>query len=1009
MWLAPLGSWPGAVVLAALGAAAGAAISLSARRLDTVSFPYAVWAPLALLVTVPSLVAPDVNPLRSTVFLLGALLLTLLLYFSPPLSTDTAAGLPERAAASPRFPEFVLYAAAFSLLFLIYLRTLAPAVGEADTFEFQVGIARLGIAHGSGYPLLMLLGRLFTLLPIGGALAFRANLTSAFFAALAAAGVQRLARRLGASPIIALLAAFVFGLSPTLWSRATSIEAYSLNACFVASILNLAVDLAHFGNPEPGSEAGRPYSRFPLQSGYLLVFLFGLSLTNHLTTLLLAPACLAAVIWATLISPAVGGSRPARSNLAANLRQIPVVLLCLLLGLSVYLYLPLRWPAVNHGELLSLGRFVNIVSGGEAKGAFDWRLPFRDAGRYAIVFNKIVLEYGWAGGPGLAGLGVVRLARRPGLASAVGRLAAARFGPLVVIALAYLGYLYFALAFNVPDPDFSAFLIPLHLMAAVLMAIAIQWLIKIAQGWRTGAGACLLVAGFGLLPVNSLWQNWPRVDQSQDWAGQRLGELMLGQPLASGAAILADSQKIAPLVYLQVAEGQRPDLDIIVLPDEASYRAALEERLATGQTVYLGRYLPGLGSAYSLRSIGPLAEVSPVPFKPAGLNLQAPTRPGDFAGIHLAGYAQFGQLTTLIAAAGGEMDLTLAWQAPAPAAEDLSVYLRLVDAAGQSVWQSEGSVPVGGLYPTNAWRAGEIVLDFHRIPIDESLPPGNYELEVGLFPPFSAANSGWAAVAPVSIHANQSAPIPPHLLRARLGSSWLVGYAAPESVAPGSRYSITLFWQPGPGVQEITALGETHSVQAWPPGQNVPLRYTLTAPLEGGEIDLQIATGDAARCGWLAPETEGCALAPIYLASQATSKDAYNFDGQLLLTQAVLKTTRAAPGESVSVELEWQALQTMSEDYTVFVHLLGPDGLVHGQIDAWPVSGTRATSSWVPGENISDPYSVPLSADAPTGKYTLEIGLYLLATGGRLPVLNAAGDPIADHIALPGLQVTSSP
>jgi hypothetical protein len=150
----------------------------------------------------------------------------------------------------------------FVVTFSLYLRTLAPAVGEADTFEFQVGVARLGIAHGSGYPLLMLVGRLFTLLPVGGTLAYRANLTSAFFGALAAVGVERLARRLGVSPLVGVLAGLAFGLSPTLWSRATAIEAYTLNAFFVAVILNLCLrlggDLTLSRQVHSGPSAGSP-------------------------------------------------------------------------------------------------------------------------------------------------------------------------------------------------------------------------------------------------------------------------------------------------------------------------------------------------------------------------------------------------------------------------------------------------------------------------------------------------------------------------------------------------------------------------------------------------------------------------------------------------------------------------------------------------------------------------------------------------------------------------------
>jgi hypothetical protein len=149
----------------------------------------------------------------------------------------------------------------------------------------------------------------------------------------------------------------------------------------------------------------------------------------------------------------------------------------------------------------------------------------------------------------------------------------------------------------------------------------------------------------------------------------------------------------------------------------------------------------------------------------------------------------------------------------------------------------------------------------------------------------------------------------------------------------------------------------------------------------------------------------GCALPPIRRAGQAAAEGAFNFDGQLLLTDTRLETASAAPGGSVEVRLRWQALQAMSEDYTVFVHLLGPDGQVHGQVDSWPVSGTHATSSWTPGEAIDDSYSVRVAPDAPAGEYELEIGLYLLSTGERLPVLNAAGEVVADRVLVQGLHI----
>ena len=57
-----------------------------------------------------------------------------------------------------------------------------------DMGEFATAASTLGIAHNTGYPLLILLGKLFTFLPVGDA-AYRVNLMSAAFTALAVAVV----------------------------------------------------------------------------------------------------------------------------------------------------------------------------------------------------------------------------------------------------------------------------------------------------------------------------------------------------------------------------------------------------------------------------------------------------------------------------------------------------------------------------------------------------------------------------------------------------------------------------------------------------------------------------------------------------------------------------------------------------------------------------------------------------------------------------------------------------
>lgn len=97
------------------------------------------------------------------------------------------------------------------------------------------------------------------------------------------------------------------------------------------------------------------------------------------------------------------------------------------------------------------------------------------------------------------------------------------------------------------------------------------------------------------------------------------------------------------------------------------------------------------------------------------------------------------------------------------------------------------------------------------------------------------------------------------------------------------------------------------------------------------------------------------------------------------------------PGGSLYVTLYWRVLGPVREDYTVFTHLLGPynpatGGPVWAGHDGPPLGGSYGTSRWAAGEWVLDQHEIPLPADLPPGTYTLEAGLYLLATGERLPV-----------------------
>lgn len=101
--------------------------------------------------------------------------------------------------------------------------------------------------------------------------------------------------------------------------------------------------------------------------------------------------------------------------------------------------------------------------------------------------------------------------------------------------------------------------------------------------------------------------------------------------------------------------------------------------------------------------------------------------------------------------------------------------------------------------------------------------------------------------------------------------------------------------------------------------------------------------------------------------------------------------------DALRLTLWWQALTAPRADYTVFVHLFGPESPVPiVQNDAPPRGGAYPTSWWVAGEVVDETVTLSLQ-DVPPGEYRLAVGLYRPGTGERLPAFAADGTPIPDN------------
>jgi hypothetical protein len=168
---------------------------------------------------------------------------------------------------------------ALSALGALYLLTSAPSVMPGDSAELTTAAVTLGISHPTGYPLYLLLAKAATIAVPVVSVARLVNLLSVGYMVLALCALVVVLRSLKISRPVTATAVFLLGTTPPLWNAATIAEVYTLHAFLLAVILLLL--------------------RWSTPAGFITACLIaGLSLGNHMTSILLLPGLL---IWATLM------------------------------------------------------------------------------------------------------------------------------------------------------------------------------------------------------------------------------------------------------------------------------------------------------------------------------------------------------------------------------------------------------------------------------------------------------------------------------------------------------------------------------------------------------------------------------------------------------------------------------------------------------------------------------------------------------------------------------------
>jgi hypothetical protein len=128
-----------------------------------------------------------------------------------------------------------------------YLLTLYPHVPGGDSGELIAAAYQLGVGHPPGYPLFMIIEKLFASLLHIGPVAWRMNVGMALIGS-GAVGVLYLAavKVLPAgSRWEAVLSAGLFGLNPLVWQYSTHAEVFPLNNLLVSLLIYLTVRYFH--------------------------------------------------------------------------------------------------------------------------------------------------------------------------------------------------------------------------------------------------------------------------------------------------------------------------------------------------------------------------------------------------------------------------------------------------------------------------------------------------------------------------------------------------------------------------------------------------------------------------------------------------------------------------------------------------------------------------------------------------------------------------------------------
>ncbi|MBP7793081.1 MAG: DUF2723 domain-containing protein [Candidatus Goldbacteria bacterium] len=430
--------------------------------------------------------------------------------------------------------KFIFSLIVFLFSFYVFIITLNPVFHANDSPETVACAFTLGIQHPPGYPLVAMLGKIFTFLPVGN-VGFRVNISSAFFASLSVVFVfltivlmfKKNKTGVFYHYLIAIICSFCIVFSYTIWSEALSAKGgiYTLNLFFVTFLTWIIFKWS--GNTN-------------VKWLYLFSFIYGLSYANHWESIIvITPAFL---IFVFLILK--------KYNLFKSFkpRNFFIFFILFLSGISAYLFLLIR---ARYGAILNWGNPDNLynliqVVLREQYAEFEKAKHFKTIKAQALrVFNLILNEINVIGLIltllGIIGLYIIR--EREKLI----------FFITVILTLA----IAFAVYFNL-QPDMlwvmDVFMIPIYTSMAFLIAGALLLIVEFSERFKMNENAKKIIFAvlFSLLPLYYCTGNFKKADQSRYFYAYDFGMNVIKSADEPDAVVLLEGDfNVMPQMYFK--------------------------------------------------------------------------------------------------------------------------------------------------------------------------------------------------------------------------------------------------------------------------------------------------------------------------------------------------------------------------------------------------------------------------------------------------------------------------